>query len=235
MTSPLPLFPLNTVLFPGLVLPLHVFEERYRDLIQFLVDLPDGTPREFGVVAIHRGNEVVEPPSTTSIGDDEQAVTLYSVGCVASVRQVTHNEDGTYDIVAVGTRRFQIADLAEGSEPYLLAVVRPLAEDGADSEGDEAQALATRVLALFREYLEVLRPNDDLSEQLPGEPQVLSYLVAAAAELTTDDRQRLLASPDTASRLRSEIRILTREKALLSQIRAVPSPLSRWAVAPRPN
>ena len=51
-------FPLGTVLFPGLVLPLHVFEERYRALVRHLVDQPDGTPREFGVVAIERGWEV---------------------------------------------------------------------------------------------------------------------------------------------------------------------------------
>ena len=92
MTSALPLFPLGTVLFPGLVLPLHVFEERYRSLVRDLMALPTGSPREFGVVAIRRGWEV----------DSGSPITLYDVGCTAAVREITEHEDGKFDLVTVG-------------------------------------------------------------------------------------------------------------------------------------
>ncbi|GAA2517156.1 LON peptidase substrate-binding domain-containing protein [Pilimelia columellifera] len=224
MSVALPLFPLNTVLFPGLVLPLNVFEDRYRALVRHLMDLPDGTPREFGVIAIHRGEEVA-PAAGTRAG---AAVTLHSVGCVASLRQVTEREDGRLDIVAVGGRRFQITGLEITDKPYLVADAEALA----DEAGDGADELAPRVLAALRGYLATLRPEAELAEQLPDDARLLSYLVAATAELTVADRQRLLAAPDAATRLRMELGLLRRETQLLARVRAVPRPLSHWAVSP---
>ena len=90
MTERLPLFPLGTVLFPGLVLPLHIFEPRYRTLVADLVALPESEPRRFGVVAIRAGREV---------GADGVRA-LHAVGCTAELRQVQRHEDGRYDIVA---------------------------------------------------------------------------------------------------------------------------------------
>jgi Lon protease-like protein len=219
----LPLFPLGTVLFPGLVMPLHVFEERYRRLVRHLMDLPDGTPREFGVVAIRRGWEV---------DAGNQAVSLYDVGCMAEVRQITEHPDGRYDIVTVGRRRFQITHMVPAQTPYLQAAVRFLPEAPGS---DEADLLGPRVLAAFRIYLRLIRTDTDLSEQLPDDPQVLSHLVAATASLTVADRQQLLATPDTASRLRAELSLLHREIGLLRQVRAVPVALSELPVKPGPN
>jgi Lon protease-like protein len=225
VTSALPLFPLGTVLFPGLVMPLRVFEDRYRSLVRHLMGLPDGTPREFGVVAIQRGWEV---------GDSAASVTLYEIGCTAEVRQITEHPDGRFDVVTVGRRRFEITQIVAAGTPYLQAEVRYLPEDHGQS-GD-ADLLGPRVLAAFRTYLGLIRTDAQaIAEQLPEDPLVISHLVAATASLTVADRQRLLAAPDTANRLRAELRLLHREIGLLRQVRSVPVPLSELPVTFGPN
>ncbi|MEV0714863.1 LON peptidase substrate-binding domain-containing protein [Asanoa sp. NPDC050611] len=258
MTSRLPVFPLGTVLFPGLVLPLHIFEERYRDLVKHLLSRPDGDSREFGVVAIRQGWETLPtaappgPPSTqpprlgpvptttplppppAAVPAGPGDVALHEIGCTAELRQVTELPDGRYDIVTVGRRRFRVISIDKESEPYLMAEVEWLPEP----EGQEelADLLAPRVLAVFRQYLTLIRADEqELTEQLPEDPTVLSHLVAATAALTLEDRQKLLATPDTAARLRSELRLLSREAALLRQVRAVPVPLRELAVPASPN
>ena len=224
-TAALPLFPLGTVLFPGLMLPLHIFEERYRALMRSIIERPDGERREFGVVAIRRGWEVEQASSTVS---------LYDVGCTAEVRRVTEHPDGTFDIVTVGGRRFTIADLLSVDTPYLQAQVRYLPENPGP-EGD-AEMLAPRVLAAFGRYLRLVRVNAaDIPEQLPEDPHVLSHLVAATANLTIAERQSLLATEDTPTRLRKELVLLYREVGLLSQVRAVPVTVADLPVRPGPN
>jgi Lon protease-like protein len=219
----LPLFPLGTVLFPGLVLPLHVFEDRYRTLVRTLVSR--SAPREFGVVAIRRGWEVHQTSA---------ALSLYDVGCTAELREVTENPDGTYDVVTVGRRRFSIAEVLPAETPYLQASVRFL-PDSSGPAGD-ADQLGPRVIAAFRRYLRLVRADAaDIPEQLPEDPHVLSHLVAATANLTLGDRQNLLATDDTATRLRKELVLLHREIGLLRQVRAVPVTLSDLPVRPGPN
>ncbi|MGC4900818.1 LON peptidase substrate-binding domain-containing protein [Micromonospora echinospora] len=234
MSARLPVFPLGTVLFPGLVLPLHIFEERYRALVRHLVALPEGAPREFGVVAIRAGWEVAPAGPPGRFGLTAGEVTLHEVGCTAELRQVTELADGGFDIVTVGRRRFRLAEVDHAAEPYLTAEVRWLPEPGGPDE--VADLLAARVISVFRQYLGLIRPDQqEISEQLPEDPTVLSHLVAATAALTVDDRQRLLAIDDTAARLRAELRLLNRETALLRQVRAVPVPLSELAGLPTPN
>jgi Lon protease-like protein len=223
VTSPLPLFPLGAVLFPGLVLPLHIFEERYRELIRTLMQRAEPADRAFGVVAIRRGWEV-------EYGSAE--IALYDVGCTAEIRDVTEHSDGTFDIVTVGRRRYSITEVLLTDTPYLRARVSYLSEQPGPS-GD-ADQLGPRVIAAFRAYLRTVR-LDAAEEQLPDDPQVLSHLVAATASLSLADRQTLLATPDTATRLRKELVLLHREIGLLSQVRAVPVSLSDLPVRPGPN
>lgn len=231
MSQRLPVFPLATVLFPGLVLPLHIFEERYRELVRHLIGLPDGTPREFGVVAIRQGWEV--RPAAGAV-TTPGPVTLHEVGCTAEVRQVTELPDGRFDLVTVGRRRFRITGVDEQSTPYLTAEVEWLPEQTGQDE--VADLLAPRVLAVFRRYLTLIRADSEqIAEQLPDDPTVLSHLVAATAALTVADRQSLLAAPDTATRLRAELRLLNRETTLLRQVRAVPVALPELAVPASPN
>jgi uncharacterized protein len=224
MTESLPLFPLGTVLFPGLVLPLHVFEERYRALVRYLIGLPDGTPREFGVVAIQRGWEVDQHTGAS--------LTLHEIGCSAQVRQVTEHPDGRFDLTTVGHRRFAIRGISAEHQPYLVADVDWLDDDrGRPGEADQ---LMPAVLDLFQRYLQLVRPAQ-LGEQVPDDPTVLSHLIAATAALPLAERQSLLAAPDTVARLRAERSLLGREVALLRRVRAVPVPLSELAVANSPN
>ncbi|WP_433302692.1 LON peptidase substrate-binding domain-containing protein [Actinoplanes sp. CA-030573] len=238
MSERLPVFPLGTVLFPGLVLPLHIFEERYRALVRELVASPVDGPHEFGVVTLRRGTEA---PSPASLSEDDdaaaepavvQAADLYPVGCTAELRQVTELPDGRFDIMTVGRRRFQVVDVHQGDEPYLTAKVEWLPDETAD---EAAALLAPRALAAFRTYLDLLRPDSEVLDAVPADPTVLSHLIAATAQLTTDERQLLLAAPDTASRLRTELKLLNREAGLLARVRAVPVPLSDLARPASPN
>lgn len=271
MRARLPVFPLATVLFPGLVLPLHIFEERYRALVRHLMALPDGVAREFGVVAIRSGGNgpLIVPGGTPASGSAgggstpatsappapttapaaggrgrmgtppgplpvTAPVTLHEVGCTAQLQRVTELPDGRFDLVTVGRRRFRVVELAETAAPYLVAEVEWLPEPPGQEEA--ADLLAPRVLATFRQYLRLLRAApDDVAEQLPDDPTVFSHLVAATAALSLADRQQLLATPDTAARLRAELRLLNRELVLLRQVRAVPVPLGDLAAPASPN
>ena len=114
MGEMLPLFPLGAVLYPGMLLPLHIFEERYRRLVR---DLLDGAePRRFGVIAIRKGRE-------TGI---DGVHSLYEIGCTATLRRVDRHEDGRFNIVTAGTRRFRLLGLDE-TRPYLQGEVELLA------------------------------------------------------------------------------------------------------------
>ncbi|GAB7191094.1 LON peptidase substrate-binding domain-containing protein [Kineococcus sp. NUM-3379] len=213
MPRRLPLFPLGTVLFPGLVLPLDVFEPRYRALVEDLVATAGEEPRGFGVVAIRAGYEVGEG----------NVHAMHQVGCVAQLREVTELDDGRYEIVTVGTSRFRVTGIDdEAGTPYLTALVEPYGHDPAVDEDEDPRTvvLAASVAERFARYREAL---DIGGTEAPDDPSVLSYLVAAAMVLQTSDRQRLLEAPDTAARLRAELDLLKRELVLLEALHAVPA------------
>ncbi|MEU5428700.1 LON peptidase substrate-binding domain-containing protein [Streptomyces olivoreticuli] len=232
-TARLPLFPLNTVLFPGLVLPLNVFEQRYRALMRDLSELPEEEPRRFGVVAIRDGHEVAptapglpegarpEPGPASGFGADPLK-SFYSVGCVAEAATIRERADGTYEVLSSGTSRFRLLSV-DASGPYLTGEVEYLEEE----QGDEAGALATGVVRAFRAYQKRLAGAAESSlagqADLPGEPSVLSYLVAAAAMLDTPAKQRLLQAPDTASRLAEELKVLRAETAVIAKLPSLPA------------
>jgi Lon protease-like protein len=205
----LPLFPLGTVLFPGLTLPLHVFEERYRHLIRDLLDGPE--PRRFGVVAIELGHEV----------GAGAARRLARVGCVAQVRNATALDGGRFDVLAVGGRRFRLHGV-DDSLPYL----RTRAEFLPERAGPDPAPLAGRVTALFRLYRHRLAAvGAEVAEPvgLQADPVALSHFIAAVAVLDLGEKQRLLEAEDAATRLRLEERLLLRETRLLDVVPTVPA------------
>jgi Lon protease-like protein len=211
MIEKLPLFPLGTVLFPGLVLPLHIFEDRYKQLVRDLLDGPE--PRRFGVVAIREGRE-------TGIGG---VSALHEVGCTATVREISEAENDEYDIVSVGTDRFRMRGL-DDSRPYLSGEVEIIGEPA----GDEAAAglAAAAVQNAFRVYLNVLADRGAATisvPDLPDEPILLSYLVAASMIIELNDRQGLLAQPDAVRRLSAERALLARETAILRALGTPPA------------
>lgn len=212
MRQALPLFPLGTVLYPGLVLPLRVFEDRYKQLVRDLSEGPE--PRRFGVIAIREGRE-------TGIGG---VSALFEVGCVAEVREIGDADDGEYELVTVGTERFRLHGLDE-SGPYLVGDVEVLPEPA----GDEATAsLAARaVQGAFRRYLNMLADRGAAMisvPDLPDEPILLSYLVAASMILELPVRQGLLAQPDAVRRLAAERSLLARETGMLRELGSTPAP-----------
>jgi Lon protease-like protein len=160
-------------------------------------------------------------------------VDLYDVGCTAQIQDVTEHPDGTYDIVTVGRRRFAIRERVEEPTPYIQAAVTFLPER--PGPVGMAEALVPRVLAAFRAYLRAYRDGVAGQEQLPEDPVVLSHLVAATASLSLADRQALLSAPDTATRLRDELRLLHREIALVARVTAVPAGPADLKVRPGPN
>ncbi|MCP4741141.1 MAG: peptidase S16, partial [Actinomycetales bacterium] len=116
MDESLPLFPLTTALVPGLVLPLHIFEPRYRLMVEELLDKPEGE-REFGIVAFRESHSLAPTQPSPGDGPDDGAspsepsaedAELYPVGVSAVIRQAERREDGRYDIVTIGSRRFRI-------------------------------------------------------------------------------------------------------------------------------
>lgn len=226
--EPIPLFPLGSPLFPGMVLPLHVFEERYRLLVEDLLTVPDGQSRGFGVVAIREGWEI----GGGVFGDSEPA--LYDIGCTAVVRAVSRHGSGRFDLVTVGRDRFRILKVHRDLSPYLRADVDWL--PGADTDADtrpEAAALGDVVGQLFLRYISrvaTLHGTEIELPELPESPRELSYLVAAGALLTPQDRQALLVEDLTAARLAAQSHLLRRELTVLAGLRAVPVPLVQLAI-----
>lgn len=208
-SATLPLFPLSTVLVPGAPLPLHIFEPRYRDLIGDLMQR-EPTERRFGVVAIRRGRE-------TGIDGVEA---LYDVGCVALLTDCESLPDGRYDVSTVGVARFRLDDLVDEGTAYLQGAVEMLPELPGD-----ADELTTSVARGYLGYLQALADAGrevPVQPDLPTDPLLLSYLVAATVVLDVSDRQRLLAAPDAATRLADERALLARENALLRAVPSVP-------------
>ena len=139
----LPLFPMNTVLCPGIALPLHIFEDRYRALVRHCID----TTSPFGVVMIREGREV-----------GTGAISFTGIGTIAEIRDAGRYEDGRYDLLIVGTRRFEIQRVLGAKQPYLVAEVELLDEQLGDPEA--AQRLVMRTTRRFVTYLELLQPRD---------------------------------------------------------------------------
>jgi hypothetical protein len=233
----IPLFPLGTPLFPGVVLPLQIFEPRYRRLVRDLTSLPGTSDkRRFGVVAIRQGWEVEQVAP---------AAALYDVGCIARLHTVRPQPDGGFRVVSVGGDRFRLLDVVVGDEPpYLLGKVEWLAdeeaaEDTPDTGGDARPVLFAAVRDLFLEYVSEVaglgqgREDVEVATMLDAvdeDTAALSWLVASAALLTTEDRQELLAEASTRRRLATEARLLRRELTLLRELGAVPAPLQQFAV-----
>jgi Lon protease-like protein len=240
----IPLFPLHAVLCPGIVLPLHIFEERYRALVRHCLD----TGEPFGVVLIRDGLDVGTGAVATFAG----------VGAFAEIRRAGRYPDGRFDLLAAATGRFAIESVDTRKAPYLVADVTPLD----DEVGDETRAerLSGAAIRRFVRYLELMRAregettetldiqveleapgdavgasvtdedeletilgdtdeDDDTANELsiPDDPTVLSYLLSGIVLVELPRRQRLLEAETTEDRLRELVALLDREIVLLGE------------------
>jgi Lon protease-like protein len=203
----LPLFPLQTVLYPGLPIPLHVFEDRYRQMFKRILD----GERQFGVVAIVKGQEV---------GPD---ATYHPVGCLAEVAEVRRHADGRLDVVARGRSRFQIDGITQAA-PYIVADISELPE----TTGEAAEQRSIKAGRLFTRYVTTLLEMTGGQVEaidIPEDPVAASYLVAAGLQVDLADKQQLLTISSAAERLAAEATLLRRELVLLEHLRvAGPAP-----------
>jgi Lon protease-like protein len=203
----LPLFPLNTVLFPHMPAGLHVFEDRYREMIRDCREL--GT--SFGVVAIREGLEVGAGALT------------FGVGTLAQIRELEALDDGGFNLIVAGASRFRVESLSL-NRTYLVGRIHYLE----DTRGDEAAIpeLARRAVLAFDAYRAGLRnladePGDDgVDAELPDDPELLSYLIAASLNVELSRRQELLEEDSVSGRLRKCLQVLRREAVFLDQMLA---------------
>ncbi|MEZ4670956.1 MAG: LON peptidase substrate-binding domain-containing protein [Anaerolineae bacterium] len=198
----LPLFPLNTVLFPGMPIKLHIFEERYKLMISRCY--AEGQP--FGIALIKSGNQV---------GD---GAVPFMVGCTATITEMEPLPDGRMNIVAVGKDRF-VAHSFKHDEPYLVGMVETFPLEQQEPEMLETTGRSLR--PWVRKYLQTLA---DASEtqfdlgQLPGDPLQLAYLASFLLNVPTEQKQDLLAI-ESADELIHRLRdIYRREVTLLNTL-----------------
>ena len=197
----LPLFPLNTVLFPGMTLPLRIFEPRYLDMIRDLLEKDDPI---FGVLLIKEGNEVGE----TAIP--------YEIGTTARIVAIERKTEDELHITAVGEERFLVHHVSHDL-PYLVGEVEPYPLEGA--EGSQLDALVETESVLLSVYLELLSQAHDVEIRLergPDTAESLAYLVAALLQVPMLLKQQLLSISDLTTLLRREVSLLRGEVSALT-------------------
>jgi Lon protease-like protein len=233
----LPLFPLHAVLCPGMAMPLHIFEERYRELVRHCLE----TSSPFGVVLIRDGREV-----------GGGSISFSAIGTLAEIRSADRYPDGRYDLLVVGTGRFAIDDVSVDERSYLVATATELDEDVGNEE--MARTLANRATRRFVGYLELLQPREgEAAEEIdvrvevetedvmpprdpmkagdepdpngdpamggrvviPDDPTTLSYLLSGIIQVELPRRQALLEADTTVDRLRDLLGLIERETLLL--------------------
>jgi Lon protease-like protein len=203
-----PLFPLNTVVFPGVATPLHIFEERYRTLIRELVEIESVFDRVFGIIAIREGYEV----------GDHGMQSAHRVGTLVQLTEVDPYDDGRFDIQVIGRQRLRVTE-SDNSGPFLRGDVELLSdEDEPNAQDEAARTLAT--FEIYRERLSELRGGPVLAGEMPHDPAYLSYALAATCLLTLPQRQALLEADSALERLGMLRRTLHEE---MRAMRAIPS------------
>ena len=221
----IPIFPLGTLLVPGLVMPLHIFEPRYLGLVRSLLDRPDPNDREFGLSSLR-------PASSVEHSGREA---LFPVGTLARIKEVEDLPDGRMNILVVGTRRYRHVDV-DTAEPLAYADVDLLD----DPNGGADASLALSAAREFRRYRLTLADvlgiavhaahendgeitDDPFEDSLPDDPALLGHLITAAAVLPIHERAELLAAPDVARRLVMARELLRRECAIIPRLPSLPT------------
>jgi len=199
-TMDMPLFPLNNVvLFPGMVLPLHIFEFRYRELINRCID--EQIP--FGVVLIKEGDEVGESAAP------------HQTGTAAKIIRVERLDDGRMNITVLGTERFKIQKLHD-NHPYLTATVQLLPT--INNSTKDAIQMAQRIRPRIVDYVDLLSKvnNTELKlDRLPEDPMALAFLIGIALQVSAEEKQEALALASVPAMLAHEYNLLSQELVLL--------------------
>jgi uncharacterized protein len=188
----IPLFPLNTVLFPGATLPLHIFEDRYKEMITACID----ERRPFGVLLIRKGFEV---------GDLAEP---FEVGTTAHIARVDELEEGKMNLLCLGGKRFRTVKVTN-NDPYLTGEVEFLETTATDDP--QAKELSDDAGSLFAEYVRLYLAMSNQwarSIEMPGEPDLLADFIGSRLGVDPKTKQRLLEELSTRTRLALEVQIL---------------------------
>lgn len=199
-----PLFPLQTVLFPNAPLRLHIFEERYKHMVNACID----EKQPFGVVLIRHGIEALGPLAEP-----------YSVGTLARILQVQRLTDGRMNIAVIGSERFRIMSLEPDLQPYLIGYVEPLALLRTDPGYLAAQALVLR--RWLNRYLQIMAEGGAGqfdSSQLPQDPGELAFLCASLLPVSDLEKQAILSIESAEDLVDDVSKVCRREIALLKVI-----------------
>jgi hypothetical protein len=213
------MFPLGTVMFPGVSMPLRVFEDRYRAMVHHLLRRSDPVERVFGSVAIREGYEVGEHGTQS----------LYRVGCRVRMTEVEAHADGTFDLVGVGLDRIAL-DRLDTRGPYPVGHVTARPEPSPDVPEDVVEK-ARVMFTAYRAALAGIRGEPEPGE-LPRDPAYLSWALAALVPLPMPDRQALLEAEDAGARLRLMTDLLRGEVRAMNVIPSLPATevaRTRWS------
>jgi ATP-dependent Lon protease len=184
----LPLFPLSVVLFPGMPMPLHIFEPRYRKMLS----------------DIRAGENLFGLSYFDSSSSDTEIPPAGHVGCVAEVTETQALPDGRSNILTVGVIRYRVSAYVDHGDPYLVARVDYFEDD--DENETQLTEISQEVAGMFMRVAKAVRVLNDERGSLPDisdtEPQKLSFLVAAAMEIELETKQELLELHSTYERLR---------------------------------
>jgi len=219
----LPLFPLNLVLFPDAPLPLHIFEERYRDMVRECLE----TDRSFGVILVNQD------------ATNQDMARIHSIGTIAHIVDTRPYPDGRYDIMCLGRERFQV-ESHQNDRSYHTASVTILNETGARSgrlgpadTSATSGAIATKTIVELRSLLATLMSattTDEIrtehlgriAQAIPSEPIALSYFAARILPTANvADRPELLEIPDASTRLLKVQEHLKRERLVANQLEEI--------------
>lgn len=207
MMYEIPIFPLNAVLFPGTPIKLHIFEDRYKLMIEECYQ--EGQP--FGISLIRSGQEVggqAEP---------------FSIGCSAVITELEPLTEGRYNLVALGTDRFQIITL-KNHKPYLTALVEPFALKNTHLETLQSQSDTLRIW--IRKYLRILAEATETKldqQQLPNDPSRLAYIASFLLNIPSAQKQSLLTI-ENLDELIAQLRIQYRREVTLLEAMLRPQP-----------
>jgi Lon protease-like protein len=197
----LPLFPLQAVLFPGTPLRLHIFEERYKRMINLCIH----TGNPFGVVLIRQGVEALGALAEP-----------YLVGCSAQIIQIQHLPEGRMNIVATGLERFNVLSLNNQSQPYLVGWVEPypLREYDTSLIGSYGKKLRSWVERYLRMLADAGFSQFDI-DLLPGDPPGLAYLAATFVQMSDLEKQEILSLEWADDLVKNMIQVYRREIAIV--------------------
>jgi len=184
--SQIPIFPLPLVLMPAEVLPLHIFEPRYRAMLEDIAE----TDNSFGIVLFDE---------STADGD---CPAVGTIGCLAEIRESFKMDDGRSNILTVGIQRFEIIEYVETLDPYLVATVEFFNDES--DRSDELYEATLRLADLFRRALDSARPSLDVDDQMPtvndDDPEELSFIACASMRMENPDRYSALKTRSSLER-----------------------------------